>query len=106
MGQWLIEDLLKGFISLSFVVNLLYKSSIASLTFVALDPLLLLSYITPFEGKAYTVVVINNTNIITPSNVAGNIAKGKSIFGITGSYTSDANAVAGNILSGKTITFY
>jgi hypothetical protein len=34
--------------------------------------------------------------------VAGNIAKGKSIFGITGSYTSDANAVAGNILSGKT----
>ena len=34
--------------------------------------------------------------------VAGNIAKGKSIFGVTGSYTSDANAVAGNILSGKT----
>ena len=34
--------------------------------------------------------------------VAGNIAKGKSIFGITGSYTSDANAAAGNILSGKT----
>ncbi|MCX4248938.1 MAG: hypothetical protein OSJ65_04155 [Bacilli bacterium] len=34
--------------------------------------------------------------------VAGNIAKGKSIFGISGTYTSDANAVAGNILSGKT----
>ena len=34
--------------------------------------------------------------------VAGNIAKGKSIFGVTGSYTSDANATAGNILSGKT----
>ena len=34
--------------------------------------------------------------------VAGNIAKGKSIFGVTGSYTSDANAAAGNILSGKT----
>ena len=34
--------------------------------------------------------------------VAGNIAKGKSIFGVAGSYTSDANAVAGNILSGKT----
>ena len=34
--------------------------------------------------------------------VAANIAKGKSIFGISGTYTSDANAVAGNILSGKT----
>ena len=34
--------------------------------------------------------------------VAGNIAKGKSIFGVSGTYTSDANAVAGNILSGKT----
>ncbi len=34
--------------------------------------------------------------------IAGNIAKGKSIFGVNGSYTSDANAVAGNILSGKT----
>ena len=34
--------------------------------------------------------------------IAGNIAKGKSIFGVSGSYTSDANAVAGNILSGKT----
>ena len=34
--------------------------------------------------------------------VASNIAKGKSIFGISGTYTSDANAVAGNILSGKT----
>ena len=34
--------------------------------------------------------------------VAGNIAKGKNIFGVTGSYTSDANATAGNILSGKT----
>ena len=34
--------------------------------------------------------------------VAANIAKGKSIFGVTGTYTSDANAVAGNILSGKT----
>lgn len=34
--------------------------------------------------------------------VAGNIAKGKTIFGVTGTYTSDANAAAGNILSGKT----
>ncbi len=34
--------------------------------------------------------------------VAGNIAKGKTIFGVAGSYTSDANAAAGNILSGKT----
>ncbi len=34
--------------------------------------------------------------------VASNIAKGKSIFGVSGTYTSDANAVAGNILSGKT----
>ena len=34
--------------------------------------------------------------------VAANIAKGKSIFGISGTYTSDANAIAGNILSGKT----
>ena len=34
--------------------------------------------------------------------LATNIAMGKSIFGINGSYTSDANAVAGNILSGKT----
>ena len=34
--------------------------------------------------------------------VAGNIAKGKSIFGITGSYTSDANAVASDIKAGKT----
>lgn len=34
--------------------------------------------------------------------VAGNIAKGKTIFGVAGLYTSDANAAAGNILSGKT----
>lgn len=34
--------------------------------------------------------------------VAANIAKGKTIFGVAGTYTSDANAAAGNILSGKT----
>ncbi len=34
--------------------------------------------------------------------VAENIAKGKSIFGVAGTYTSDANAAAANILSGKT----
>ncbi len=34
--------------------------------------------------------------------VAGNIAKGKSIFGVTGSYTSDANATAADIAVGKT----
>lgn len=34
--------------------------------------------------------------------VAGNIAKGKTIFGVAGTYTSDANAAAGHILSGRT----
>ena len=34
--------------------------------------------------------------------VAGNIKKGISIFGISGTFTSDANATAANILSGKT----
>lgn len=34
--------------------------------------------------------------------VAGNIAKGKSIFGVAGTYTSDANAAAANILKNKT----
>ena len=34
--------------------------------------------------------------------VAGNIAKGKKIFGVTGTYTSDANVGVGQILSGYT----
>ncbi len=34
--------------------------------------------------------------------VAGNIAKGKSIFGVTGTYTSDANATVADIAVGKT----
>ena len=34
--------------------------------------------------------------------VAGNIAKGKSIFGVSGSYTSDANATASDMALGKT----
>ena len=34
--------------------------------------------------------------------VAGNIKAGTSIFGISGTFTSDANATAANILSGKT----
>ncbi len=34
--------------------------------------------------------------------VAGNIAKGKTIFGVSGTYTSDANAAAWHILSGNT----
>ena len=34
--------------------------------------------------------------------VAANIAEGVSIFGVTGSYTSDANATASNIANGKT----
>ena len=33
---------------------------------------------------------------------ASKVAKGQTIAGISGTYTSDANAVAGNILSGKT----
>ncbi len=36
------------------------------------------------------------------SLVAGNIKAGTSIFGISGSFTSDATAAAGHILSGKT----
>ena len=35
------------------------------------------------------------------SLLAGNIRKGATIFGISGTYTSDANAGAGDILSGK-----
>lgn len=34
--------------------------------------------------------------------IAANIAKGKSIFGVVGSYTSDATATAADIISGKT----
>ncbi len=34
--------------------------------------------------------------------VAGNIKAGTSIFGVSGTFTSDANAAAANILSGKT----
>lgn len=34
--------------------------------------------------------------------VAANIAKNKTIFGVAGTYTSDADAAASNILSGKT----
>ncbi len=44
-----------------------------------------------------TQTIRGDTNL-----VSGNIAKGKSIFGVEGSYTSDANAGAAQILSGYT----
>ncbi|MEF3306680.1 hypothetical protein [Paenibacillus sp. GYB003] len=37
-----------------------------------------------------------------PNFIAGNIAQGKAIFGLNGSYTSDADATAADIRQGKT----
>ena len=45
-----------------------------------------------------------NQTIKGDSNlVANNIKKGVSIFGVNGTFTSDATAVSSNILSGKTV---
>ena len=48
-------------------------------------------------GSSYVGVKTDDINL-----VAGNIKKGASIFGVSGTFTSDANAGAGDILSGKT----
>ena len=54
--------------------------------------------VSPDSGKLLSSVVVAGDADL----VAGNVAKGKEIFGVTGTYTSDANATAGEIASGKT----
>ena len=48
-------------------------------------------------GSSYVGVKTDDINL-----VSGNIKKGTSIFGVSGTFTSDANATAAYILSGKT----
>lgn len=54
--------------------------------------------ITPDPNKVLTEVTINKPNTFTESNIRADI----SIGGITGTFTSDADAVASDIIEGKT----
>lgn len=54
--------------------------------------------ITPDSNKVLTEVTINKPNTFTESNIRADI----SIGGITGTFTSDADAVASDITEGKT----
>lgn len=54
--------------------------------------------ITPTENKFLSKVIVSGDADLT----AENVKSGVTIFGVEGSYTSDANAIASDILTGKT----
>ena len=61
--------------------------------------------ITASGTGAYTIPAgyyDGTTKISLANTEAGNIAKGKTILGVAGTFTSDATAIAGELLVGKT----
>ncbi len=70
----------------------------------SVTPSVTTGYIT--SGTVGTITTTGSASVSASSLdsnlTAGNIAKGKTIFGTTGTYTSDANATAADITKGKT----
>lgn len=63
-----------------------------------ITPSALSQEITPTENKFLSKVTVSGDADLT----AENVKSGVTIFGVEGSYTSDANAIASDILTGKT----
>ena len=72
----------------------------------SITPTTTAGYIAADSGTAGTISTSGTTSVTVASLdsefKAANIAKGATIFGVAGTYTSDANATAGDILKNKT----